>query len=994
MHNRHNNKQNVNKVNSKGDWEFSFFQKKYDPNEEAIIKLSMKPENGFNPKNVHNYINPDIPEEKILIKKEQGHKLSTRENIILNNYLNIKETKIKNDIKMVKDQGLLAKPTTKIGRGYLLLKMLDHQLEKKNENGIANIYLRMMEKDYFEFTPELLLEHTENINKMNEIVKTLDIIKLQFTEFYAQMPPLNTKGFQKFDEWQIKVINNIDNKISTMVNAPTSAGKSVLSGYAIAKYEKVLAIVPTDALAWQMSSYFTNIINSNIPIVTNTYQTIPKRNELIELIKHSKGLVGTPDAINDILPFIDCKYEYIIFDEIHMIGRNEGMSMEHIIKLLSKTPILALSATIGNTDELVEWFETIINKKMDKIICSDRYFNLQKLYYDENKNDIIRLNPLALVNELQIKDKSILIKNLQPTPPDIWDLYIKLSNSYDLEDLDIYKYFNINQRIELNEANKYFNKLINFVVNKYDNDKNNIMGIINSYKDNITLPSTIDLPKFMMKLKENNKTPAIIFQKNTVACLRMVRNFAKDIETLEMKTYPKLIQERMKLAKYAKRMEKHKPETNDKKEKNINAKTQLKKAKYGETIDNEEKNIVIDVPSLQEPHSDFIFNTIQYFTDNMVESWVNDLKKYFPNSGEYYHFIIKLLWRGVGVYAKGLPDPYLRLVQSLACQKQLAIVFSDISLVFGVSMPFRTVVIIRDNKLIDDLDPMISQQMCGRAGRRGLDKEGNIIYLGYTFERMKELSISEPPNVKGCNTIVYTVPHANEISKTMKTNQNWDCICNNLLDKTISNEESNEILENIKINYENGWNFGLVKTDINHLHMNWKLRYNNDCLLISYLIPYIKRAFEGKDHTIENNQIELAHFLCRYICTKETDIDEYVLTDPKILNEFPYNNINKNLEELEIELPLKIDNRLYISIQQNYIFKNNFEDETDKLRHEIFEFGEKIKCIQHLFFHSKISLAKIFGKLLTRIWWIYHTSSPIMKPIHTYDIDEYVNVEE
>ena len=50
------------------------------------------------------------------------------------------------------------------------------------------------------------------------------------------------------------------------------------------------------------------------------------------------------------------------------------------------------------------------------------------------------------------------------------------------------------------------------------------------------------------------------------------------------------------------------------------------------------------------------------------------------------------------------------------------------------------------------------------------------------------------------------------------------------------------------------------------------------------------------------------------------------------------------------------------------------------------DFGEKVKNIQHYCFHSKhTSLSKLLGKLLTRIWWIYHLSSPIMKSINNYE---------
>ena len=37
-------------TNNKGNWEFSFFQKKYDPILESNIKQSMKPDNCFNPR--------------------------------------------------------------------------------------------------------------------------------------------------------------------------------------------------------------------------------------------------------------------------------------------------------------------------------------------------------------------------------------------------------------------------------------------------------------------------------------------------------------------------------------------------------------------------------------------------------------------------------------------------------------------------------------------------------------------------------------------------------------------------------------------------------------------------------------------------------------------------------------------------------------------------------------------------------------------------------
>ena len=48
-----------NLKDTKGDWEFSAYQKKFIPNEEQNIKKELCPENSFNPKLIPEYINPN-----------------------------------------------------------------------------------------------------------------------------------------------------------------------------------------------------------------------------------------------------------------------------------------------------------------------------------------------------------------------------------------------------------------------------------------------------------------------------------------------------------------------------------------------------------------------------------------------------------------------------------------------------------------------------------------------------------------------------------------------------------------------------------------------------------------------------------------------------------------------------------------------------------------------------------------------------------------------
>jgi hypothetical protein len=997
---------------NKGNWLFNFFQKLYKPDEEANIKVSMRPENGFNPKNVHNYINPEpSKEEQLLAKKGKGEQLKSSENIIIENYLRKKAEAIKNDFKAIETQKFNASPQTREGRLKMILNTLVQKIQKNEHLYVANIYLRLQEED-FKLTPELAKEYDRYLKQMEEIISKLDMTELQFTKFHSQMPPLNQTGFKKFDSWQVDVINNIDKNISVVINASTSAGKTVLSAYTITK-GRVMFIVPTDALAWQVSAYIGHIVGSSVPIVTSTYQTNPNRDEMVKLLNSSDAIVGTPEAIVDFLPFMHNTFKWIIFDEIHMIGKPEGCAMEHIAKIFPDVSFLALSATIGNTDELVSWFGQLYpQKKITKVVCEKRFFNLQRFYYDGEKDSLESINPLALINESQIADGSVMEKTFQPTPPNTWDLANKIASKFDMGELEPHKYFSDIIRIELDQANAYFYKLVKFLVDKYQTDKTMVMEIVNSYKHETLTSSSIDLIKLAFTLKKEQKTPAIIFQKNTLACLRMTREFAKGVEELETEKYPRLQADRIKLAKLARRLDAHNLDDKKKSDSHSSKKEMKefigiktgKKKREGESYEAQhigpQEKQVINVVSEQEPHSDFIFNKDQYFSEGVVDGWlstVNNVKNkpYFPSIGRNYHYIFKLLWRGVGVYAKGLPDSYLRLVQTLACQKQLAIVFSDNSLVFGVSMPFRTSVIIRDDKTIDDLDSMMFHQMSGRAGRRGLDKEGNVVFCGYSWNRIKELSISEPPKISGSTQTLYTIPHANQISKIFDTKQDWSATCKNFFDKSISNEDSEEFLQGITSNYLGGWDFGFDKDNVNHLHMNWKLRNTDECLLASLLIPYIKRAFEGRKHDNEKNQIDLAHFLCRFFCTNPTKNPDHVLEEPSILSEIPYNQILEKLESLQIDIPKMIDNHVFMSIQKNSIVHLQSEDATNELRQKIYNFGEVIKNIQHYCFYSNITgLTKIMGKLLTRIMWICHASSPIMKSINEFDFDEYVNVDD
>jgi hypothetical protein len=922
---------------NKGNWEFSFFQKYIVENEEQNIKKDLRPLNIFNPKKIHEYINPQISKEEIIENKFLDNiKLNKTEEIIYNNYIKNKNEKLEKDMNNIKTLGNKAKPTTLEGKIHLIMYLLDIEIKKNSlcdisnicYNNIVSIYLKLQD---FALSKEIKETYQDSIDKMNKIIDSVDLTKLQFTLFYSQMPPLNNgnKGFKKFDDWQIKVIENIDNNISTIVSAPTSAGKSVLSGYAVTK-GRTLFVVPTDALAWQMASYIGYIINIDVPIITLTYQSIPKRDEFIAKLNSSLAIVGTADLIVDYLPFINCNFSWIIFDEIHMIGSHEGSDMEIIAKMLPSIPFLALSATIGNLEELKDFFVEINPKKVECLKCDKRFFNLQKYYYDTSLNEMKILSPLSLIDEEQIVNKSILNKTLDPTPTDTWILVQKLLNSnIDIGNLHPSLYFNKNEIIELSKSNQYFSDLLKFIVDNYNDER--IKKIISEYINIDFEHSNSKLLNFIFLLKENNKFPAIIFQQNTIACLKIIRQLSVDIDTEEEKKYPNLYNERVKKDKQNKQFNKK----IEKETKDLTEKQEQKKMLLG--ISNEIS--IIESELINAPHEDFIFNVESKISSNDIKELHEKFKMYFPCINGDYHFLIRLLWRGIGVYTVGLPDNYLRLIQSLASQKKLAIVFSDQSLVFGVSMPFRSSVIYHDNNAVDNLNPMIYHQMAGRAGRRGLDKEGNIIFIGYSSKRIKELSTSPIPIVNILNKKIYS-------NNVTGINNYWN----------------------------NKWNT-IFQDNINSQQLIWNLRSSNECIIVAFIFPYMQKFYNNASPSNENDQIDIAYFISNFIHIFEPKDETEILQNINVRN-INYGFMYDKLKELDIEVNQKINNKIWLSIKKNALV----ELDNDELRQRLFDFSIKIRIMQHYAFHNKyVNLTKLLGKLLTRIWWVYFGSAPLIR---------------
>lgn len=253
------------------------------------------------------------------------------------------------------------------------------------------------------------------------------MIVVQLTAMSDRLPPLSpfTSGF-KLDDWQIRVLKMIDKRQSVVICAPTSSGKTVISTYvaslgralnksglglladdnkkkieekviredgleeydsddddevSVAPKDRVLFVVPTEPLVWQVAAHFAkHILAGNVALVTNqlTYSPHKKKDEPPAVV------VGTPMALESALTKIRGNtssleghfdmdkskmvggfdhYGWVVYDEIHSLDGEEGEALQRLIRLMNCN-FLALSATVGNAEELRTWMEEVRGQQL------------------------------------------------------------------------------------------------------------------------------------------------------------------------------------------------------------------------------------------------------------------------------------------------------------------------------------------------------------------------------------------------------------------------------------------------------------------------------------------------------------------------------------------------------------------------------------------------------------------------------------------------------
>lgn len=148
----------------------------------------------------------------------------------------------------------------------------------------------------------------------------------------------------------------------------------------------------------------------------------------------------------------------------------------------------------------------------------------------------------------------------------------------------------------------------------------------------------------------------------------------------------------------------------------------------------------------------YVTNEESICIQNIFDKYMSPFKKNYESLNQYYK-IHDLILKGVAYHHSGLAPLLKEIVEILFKKKLLKVLFVTETFAVGINMPTRTVVFTELTKFTKQKKRNINvteyKQMAGRAGRRGIDKIGNVIIMDNNIENdeLKKILTGSVPNI-------------------------------------------------------------------------------------------------------------------------------------------------------------------------------------------------------------------------------------------------------
>jgi superfamily II RNA helicase len=212
----------------------------------------------------------------------------------------------------------------------------------------------------------------------------------------------------ELDKFQLESIEEIKAGKSVLTCAPTGAGKTVIAKEAIRlalkENKRVFYTAPLKALINQKFYEFSQEFGKdNVGILTgDANQNRDAKIIVMTTEIYRNMLYGT--SFGSIDPFLN-DLKYVIFDEFHFINDSSRGTVweESVIYTPKSVQMIALSATISNPEELIDWVSKIHNE-CSLVQTFERPVPLSHYYFKEEQ-----LSPLLTTNQKlnpQLKERN------------------------------------------------------------------------------------------------------------------------------------------------------------------------------------------------------------------------------------------------------------------------------------------------------------------------------------------------------------------------------------------------------------------------------------------------------------------------------------------------------------------------------------------------------------------------------------------------------------
>ncbi|KAG9019792.1 hypothetical protein FRB90_007935 [Tulasnella sp. 427] len=581
------------------------------------------------------------------------------------------------------------------------------------------------------------------------------------------------------DAWQRQVLDRLDRRESVLVVAPTSAGKTFISYYAMEQVlresdDSVLVYVaPTKPLVNQIVAEISARFEKSLK--SGTVWAAHTRDWRVHEPQKCQILVTVPEmlAIMLLSPVLANKWvpriRWIILDEIHTIGQQDGGAVWEQLLLFAPCPIVGLSATIGNPEEFSRWLESVQDQhgfKYALIQHKHRYSHLRKFAYTMSREPIdfkgLSTNPPATVKPIYIHPISVLLSGGRALPEDLaleskdcLTLYQAMCQVAEdspakrerLAKLDPQAFFARSQQRMLTQKDVLgYEESLKSLLGEWSKENDAYENVLRPIGEALSqdhelcenLPTQriihINLIHLLHDLQKRDQLPAILFNFDRHECEVMACLLVKTLKSAETAWKESNPQWQAKLAKWevwvAESKQRLRAAEREKKSKPRNDEVPGDTKSWEETFDPDE------------PLPDFSFaGPWSGYSKAEMEEDLGDLRW-----AGVQGWAMEALKLGIAVHHAGMNRKYRTLIESLFRVGFIRVVIATGTLALGINMPVKTSVFVGDSVY---LTALTYRQCAGRAGRRGMDLLGNVVFYGIPMERIHRIMASKVPPLSG-----------------------------------------------------------------------------------------------------------------------------------------------------------------------------------------------------------------------------------------------------